>query len=186
MLYVVDKLRQRQAGSPGHHARLTGVDPRNGQTVTMPIQWWFSEQFSDQQEANDFALLGALRNPINGWITPGNAGTSPLLTQLVTGNGDMAAAFADYLPAHVVVAKALDDQRHNPYTFRQILALWIDGGCTIGGVVEPSLKMEKQVQAKGRLSIRGKGKPGVPGPEIAPPATKYVRPHRIYGMGVPH
>jgi|GEM_PF-901495 len=181
MLLVVDVLRQRQAGSPGHHARLTGVDPRSGNTVTMPIQWWFSEQFSDKQEENDFALLGALRNPINGWITPGNAGTSPLLTQIITGNGDMAAAFADYLPAHVVVSDALDDQRHNPYTFRQILAIWIDGGCTIRNVAEPSLSMQAQAQAKGRLPVRGKGKP-----EIAQPAKKYVRPNRVYGMGVPH
>ena len=125
-----------------------------------------------------------MRNPINGWITPGNAGTSPLLTQLITGNGDMAAAFADYLPAHVVVSDALDDQRHNPYTFRQILAIWIDGGCTIRNVAEPSLSMQAQAQAqaKGRLPVREKGKP-----EIAhPPAKKYVRPNRVYGMGVPH
>ena len=54
-------------------------------------------------------------------------------------------------------------------------------------VVEPSLTMQKQVSAKGRLSIREKGKPAAPAPEGgAPPAKKYARPLRVYGMGTAH
>jgi len=184
MLYVVDKLRQRQSGSPGHHARLTGYDPRNKQTVTMPIGWWFEEKFSDSVEENDYVFLGALRNPVNGWITPGNAGTSPLITQLLSGNGDMAQAFRDFVPDHVIVPKP-DQTISGPYSFKQILSMWVDDGCRIHNMIEPSLTSQKQAAPKGRLPIRGeKGTPGAP--EIAPPAQKYVRPHRVYGMGVPH
>lgn len=189
MLFVVDKLRQRQAGTPGHRARLTGFDPRNGgTTVTMPIEWWFKEQFSDSQEENDYVFLGALRNPVNGWIVPGNPGQSPLLTQLLSGNGDMAQAFREYVPDHVIVPNSIDDSTSGPYTYKQILSMWVDAGCPIRGVADTSLTTRKQAAAKGRLPIREKGKPEAPASEITPlpPAAKYVRPHRVYGMGMPH
>ena len=151
----------------------------------MPIAWWFSEQFSDNQDENDYVFLGALRNPVNGWITPGNAGTSAMITELLAGNGDMAQAFRDYVPDQVIVPKP-DQSTQGPYTFKQILSMWVDDGCRIHNVAEPSLTAQKQAGAKGRLTIREKGKPGAPAPEIAPPAQTYVRPHRVYGMGVPH
>lgn len=187
MLYVVDKLRQRQSGSPGHHARLTGLDPRSGNVVTMPIAWWFSEKFTADQAGNDYVFLGALRNPVNGWIVPGSAGTSPLITQMLSGDGDMAKAFQDYVPKDVVVSSTLDDQTSPPYTFKQVLAMWVNDGCRIHDVVEPSLTTQKQTAAKGQLSIREKGAPSAPAPDIAPPQpAKRERPHRVYGMGMPH
>ena len=187
MLYVIDKLRQRQSGTPGHHARLTGVDPRNNQTVTMPIAWWFEEQFGDKPNINDYTVLRALRNPVNGWITPGNSGTSPLLTQLLAGIGDMAEAFRAYVPDHLLVPTP-DKQIVQPFTYKQVLAMWVDDGCRVEGVVDTSLTTQKQAAAKGRLAIRDKEKPGAPVTEVpaAPQLPKWVRPHRVYGMGVPH
>jgi hypothetical protein len=177
MLWVVDTLRQRQAGSPGHHARLTGYDPTSKELVTMPIGWWFEDHWGKD---NDFVFLGALRNPVNGWITPGNAAASPMLTQLLSGNGDMAQAFRELVPESI----AADAANPGPYTCKQVLAMWTDQGCPIHGVLEPSLAAPKGT-AKGRMKIRETGTPQAP--VVETPATPlFVRPKRIYGMGLPH
>jgi hypothetical protein len=170
MLYVVNTLRQRQAGTQGHQARLTGLDPRSNAVVTMPIDWWFSEQFSTNQDENDFVFLGALRNPVNGWIVPGDDAASPLLTQLLSGNGAMAKDFRQLVPERV----ASNPANPGPYTMKQVLAMWVNAGCPIRGVVEPTATAAATAKAK------AKGKPG------APAAAGYRRPLRVYGMGVPH
>jgi hypothetical protein len=183
MLYVVDKLRQRQSGTPGHHARLAGVDPRTGNVVTMPIAWWFSEQFTDKQEDNDYVFLGALRNPVNGWIVPGSAGTSPLITQILRQRDD-GQCIPGYVPENVIVSPNIDDQTSGPYTFKQILAMWVDDGCPIRRSWSRVSRC-RQAAAKGRLPIREKG------------SWRWRRRSRrrsrrstsvriAYGMGMPH
>jgi hypothetical protein len=188
MLFVIDKLRERQSGTPGHKARLTGLDPRSRQVVTMTIDWWFSEQFSAKKEQNDYVLLRALRDPINGWITPGNAGTSPLITQMLAGNGDMAKAFREYIPDNVVAPQTTGPNAiAEPLTYKQVFSMWVDDGCRVEGILEPSLTTQKQTAAKGRLAIREKGAPGVSVPQPTTPApAKWIRPKRVYGMGLPH
>jgi hypothetical protein len=178
MLYVVDTLRQRQAGTQGHHARLTGFDPNAKQVVTMPIAWWFGDWWGSQVD-NDYVFLGALRNPVNGWIVPGDAASSALITQMLAGNGDMAQAFREIVPE--ATAEGV------PLTMKQVLSMWTDRGCPIRGVVEPSLTSKKQVQPEGaRMSIRERAKPGVPGPGVPAQKPEIIRPKRIYGMGRPH
>lgn len=181
MGWVVDMLRQRQAGTPGHQARLTGYDPTAKTVVTMPISWWFEDHWGAE---NNFVFLGALRNPINGWIVPGNAAASPLLTQLLAGNGDMAQAFREYVPEQV----ASDAPNPGPYTCKQVLAMWTDQGCPIHGVIDDSLKMKKQEgAAKARLRVKdSSGKPEAPATELPAKPAMVVRPKRIYGMGLPH
>jgi hypothetical protein len=181
MLWVVDTLRQRQSGSPGHHARLTGFDSNTNSFVTMPISWWFEDHWGSTLE-NDYAFLGALRNPVNGWIVPGNAATSPMITQLLAGNGDMAQAFREYVPEHV----AKDASNPGPYSCKQVLSMWTDQGCPIRGVLEQSLIAQKMVAAKGRMKIRDTGKPEAPPAQLPPPQPVVARPKRIYGMGMPH
>ncbi|HKR65437.1 MAG TPA: LodA/GoxA family CTQ-dependent oxidase, partial [Thermoanaerobaculia bacterium] len=180
MQWVVSTLRQRQAGTPGHHARLTGYDPTAKATVTMPIASWFENRWGDE---SDFVFMGALRNPLNGWIVPGNAAASPLLTQMLSGNNDMAKAFREFVPEHV----GRDAKIPGPYTCKQVLAMWTDQGCPIHGVIDDSLKIQKQqTPAKGRLKVKDGGTPEAPPAAEAPAKPIFVRPKRIYGMGMPH
>ncbi|HJZ74250.1 MAG TPA: LodA/GoxA family CTQ-dependent oxidase [Vicinamibacterales bacterium] len=201
MRYVVNVLRQRQSGTTGHQPLLIGVDPTTGHEVTKPIAWWFGHAFGTEEDNNE-ALLGALRNPVNGWIVPGDASTSPLITQLLAGNGDMAQAFRDFVPEEV----ASNAPTPGPYTFKQVLAMWTDAGCPIQGVVEPSVAARKPAPAKARrpvieaerLAVAGAAvPPGVladalaaaksmaPPAAIAKPAVRKPG-RRIYGMGRPH
>lgn len=188
MLYVVGTLRQRQSGTPGHQARLTGIDPRTNVSVSMPISWWFSEAFSKEQDENDWALLAALRNPENGWIVPGSDADSPLLTELLAGNGAMAKAFRDLVPERVTGGTDGSDNP-GPYSMKQVLAMWVNAGCPIKGQPIPSERAgdkdhKRAVRAqfaeaqlleveKANLKQDGGGKP-------------IRRPLRIYGNGMPH
>lgn len=137
MRYVVRVLRQRQTGTTGHKPLLIGIDPNTAQEVTQSIAWWFDHDFGTPEQ-NDDALLGALRNPRNGWILPGAATSSPLVTQLLAGNGDMAQAFRGFLPGEIQRGGPVNAQPAAPYTFKQVMAIWIDAGCPIRHVLEAS------------------------------------------------
>ena len=177
MRYVIDVLRQRQSGTQGHQPLLIGVDPASGQETTKSIAWWFGHSFGTQEE-NDNALLGALRNPVNGWILPGDAASSPLMTQLLAGNGDMAQAFRDFVPAQIA-----GPTPPGPYTFKQILAMWIDAGCPIRHIVEASVAARRPTVAKAVPRARATSRPGAAAAEPAPVRKPG---HRIYGNGRPH
>lgn len=201
MRYVIDKLRQRQAGTPGHQPRLVGVDPTTGKEVTQTIAWWFGHAFGTQEE-NDNAFLGALRNPVNGWIKPGDAASSPLITQLLAGNGDMAQAFREFLPDDVAAGGNAPTQ----LTCKQVLVMWTDAGCPIGKKTEPgyaathgeTIAMAAPAPAARRpaskavaataaavaLVEKDAGAGAAPG---AAGALAHRKPgHRIYGNGRPH
>jgi hypothetical protein len=205
MLYVVNVLRQRQTGTTGHQPLLIGTDPSTGKEVTKPISWWFGHSFGTQED-NDYALLGALRNPTNGWIVPGDATASPLITQMLSGNGDMALAFRDFVPDRV----ARNGQKGASVTFKQVLAMWTDAGCPIHGFVEASASRRfaaakaRRPAAVAAAAVAGAGvvaigvlpeggfaaptaaaKPAAAASPAAKPGARPVRP-RIYGMGRPH
>ena len=208
MRYVVNVLRQRQSGTTGHQPLLIGTNPATGKEVTKPISWWFSHAFGTDDD-NDNALLGALRNPANGWIVPGDATSSPLITQLLAGNGDMARAFRDFVPEQV----ASNGKNAGSYTFKQVLAMWTDAGCPIRGAIEASVAARRPVVARARRPVpAGEAVTAVAGAGVGPvgglpeavleradvlavrrvaaaaaakPAARPAR-RRIYGMGRPH
>jgi hypothetical protein len=193
MMYVVDVLRQRQSGTQGHQALLMGPDPKTGEMLTLSIADWFSRPFGSKEE-NNYAFLGALRRPINGWIVPGDASSSPLITKLLSGNGDMAQAFRAFVPEQV----STNANPPGPYTFKQVLAMWTDAGCPIRGVVEPSVAAKRAAAPAAKPAARPRPAAAVTttaavavAEAAAPPAAAAKprlkdRTRRIYGMGRPH
>jgi len=87
MVLVVQSLRNRQFGAPGHAAAQL-VDPSTGHVHT--VAWWF------QQPTRDF--LEALAWPANNMIQAGNPDASHFVTALLSPEGPMGAAFADAVP----------------------------------------------------------------------------------------
>ena len=73
----------------------------------------------------DDLMMQALSNEENGWIVKGNPAASPLVTSLVTGDGDMAQAFR---------AVAADT---GGLTYENIIVTWISAGCPIGAPQAP-------------------------------------------------
>src|SRR5207253_1287440 len=65
MALVIDTLRQRQQGVPDHQSRtLTGPNPAGApDSITQSVAKWF--------EGPTRALMEALSDPTNGWITKG-------------------------------------------------------------------------------------------------------------------
>jgi hypothetical protein len=121
MDYVIDKLRQRQVGEPGHTVRLTGPDPdpqKKDVKRTEPLHWWF--------EQGNRALMSALANPENGWIVPFDSIASPISSSLLAGNGDMATDFRSIVPDSAGA------------TYGNVFAQWIDEGCPLE---EPKVQM---------------------------------------------
>ena len=93
---LLDYLRRRQEGNAGHNVQLTGPNPKRSRNnpekfVTQTIHWWFDLE-------DNTALMRALSYEQNGWIVVGNAAQSPLVTDMLSGNNDMALAFRDIAP----------------------------------------------------------------------------------------
>ena len=111
MDYVIDTLRQRQVGQPGHNVRITGPNPdhKDGPKVTQSVHWWFDK--------GNRALMAALADEENGWIVPFNSVASPIMSSLLAGNGAMATDFRTIVPDT------------GGQTCGNILAQWIDEGC---------------------------------------------------------
>jgi hypothetical protein len=111
MVALVDAMRLRQEGTPAHGAQtLTGPDPADatGQ-VTKPVAWWFTQPAP--------ALLAALANRDNGWITPGDAEASPFVTDLLRG--------------HNAMGRALSVKSPDGSTWADIAVAWINDGCPL-------------------------------------------------------
>ena len=111
MNYVIDTLRQRQFGDPGHNVRISGPDPKSGAKISLSLHEWFA--------AGNLPLMGALAEPENGWIVPFDSIASPLTSSLLAGNGDMARAFRGVVPDT------------GGLTCGNVLAKWIDAGCPL-------------------------------------------------------
>jgi hypothetical protein len=111
MQQLIDGLRARQRGVPAHQATtLTGDDPKSpGQQVSRPLAWWF-----DQPAA---ALMAALAGPDNGWVVPGDAESSKLITAIVRGSNAMA--------------HALQDKTADGATGADVITEWINARCPL-------------------------------------------------------
>ena len=149
---VIDVMRQRQTRTTGHHVRLEGPRPvKAGETgnpddtVLEPISWWF------EQPSNDF--MAALRNERNGWIKRTKPMESPLVTQLLAGNGDMAQALANTFPNPVSFGQA-PGKAPVPMTYKEVVIAWIEGDCPL--VTEPKLRAAAVIK-KPRKRIFGNG-----------------------------
>jgi hypothetical protein len=130
MNYVIDTLRQRQVGEPGHNVRLTGpdLDPKKkGGMRTEPLHWWF--------EQGNRALMAALANPDNGWIVPFDSIASPISGSMLAGNGDMAKDFRSIVPDS------------GGLTCGNVFAQWIDNGCPLDEVKTEMLLLRKPREA---------------------------------------
>ncbi|HEX4965037.1 MAG TPA: LodA/GoxA family CTQ-dependent oxidase [Thermoanaerobaculia bacterium] len=163
MLQVVDVLRQRQQGVTGHNVLLIGPDPeKEGEKITRSIHWWFDlgdDVSPAQQQRMDDLLLGAISDEANGWIVKGNPAASPLITSLVTGDGEMAQVFRTIAPGTIT------EQAPLGLTFENIIVQWVQAGCPIGVALQAAL----------------------PAAFAAAARKPRRRPHRKpYGMGVVH
>jgi len=113
MVRLIDTMRARQVGVPGHlDNQLTGPDPSDPTTtITQPVAMWF--------ESPTALFMAALANEDNGWVVRGNAGSSRFITELASGNHPMAQALADAAPG----------TSHK--TWRNIAVDWINAGCPV-------------------------------------------------------
>ena len=150
MDYVIDTLRQRQVGDPGHNVRISGPDPKKkGVKLSLSLHEWF--------EAGNIALMGALAEPENGWIVPWDSIASPLTSSLLAGNGDMARAFRSVVPDT------------GGLTCGNVLAKWIDEGCpleekrllalSVAPPAKPKLPIQHRVYQRRNGKIWGMGTP---------------------------
>jgi hypothetical protein len=142
---VLDVMRDRQSGTRGHHVQIEGPDPSKpgdaSATVLKPIAWWF-------QQSNE-ALMGALRNEKNGWITRTNPAQSPLVTQLLAGNGDMAKALAVVFPHPTTFGTA-------PLSYKEVVVYWIQMDCPTKSVKLAAASAAAKAKKK---RVLGMGRP---------------------------
>jgi hypothetical protein len=83
---LIDTLRSRQQGNPGHQGTtLVGDDPDSpGKQRTESVSWWFGQPAR--------AFMAALAR--SDWVVAGDAESSRLITELVRGDNAMARALA--------------------------------------------------------------------------------------------
>jgi hypothetical protein len=115
MAYLIDTMRRRQEGQPAHQTMtLTGPDPSDqSQLISQPVAWWFRKPTE--------AFMQALAHGDRGWILPGDAQHSRLVTDLLQGKNAMARALS-------VVAPGMDG-----VTWESIAIDWIKNGCPLPG-----------------------------------------------------
>lgn len=120
MRLLVDTMRSRQEGEAAHRGEtLTGPDPADpAGRVAQPVSWWF------QQPAT--ALLRALADKENGWITPGSAATSRFVTELLGERNGMS--------------RALKGKAPGGGTWLDVVTAWIDAGCPVPDDAPPSTR----------------------------------------------
>jgi hypothetical protein len=172
MVKVISVQRQRQNGVPAHAVRLCGPDPDTGDDVIQPISWWLDlPGKSDLEVAH--AVMSALREPQNGWVTPQDIARSPFVTNMAAGSNAMAQAFRDAL---------LGDGR----TYLQVFATWVAKDCPIG-LISYTAFAKQRALAQGRLTIAAAAATPPPllvGAPAIPHAARRRR--RVFGMGAVH
>ncbi len=114
MAALIDLMRDRQSGTPGHDINtLAGPDSDHpGAAVTRTVSSWFGGTPTP-------AFMQALADGSNGWVVSGNSGASKFVTQLLSGNHPMATALG--APIASLGGK----------TGREVAIAWIDAGCPI-------------------------------------------------------
>jgi Iron-containing redox enzyme len=113
MVLVIDMMRRRQEGQTAHESTmLTGPDPDDpAQLISQPVAWWF------RQPAE--SLMRALAREDSGWIIPGDAQHSRLVTDLLQERNAMARALGGPAPGG------------EGRTWAAIVMDWIDNGCPL-------------------------------------------------------
>jgi hypothetical protein len=172
MVKAISVLRQRQNGVPAHQVKLTGPDPTTGADVTNPIMWWLNiPGLNDTEIAH--AVMSALRDPQNGWVTPKDIANSPFVINMASGSNAMAQAFRDVV---------LESGR----TYLQVFATWVAKDCPIEMVTYTTF-LQQKAMAKGKLTIRASA--ALPQPAMlrmpALPAAAQRR-RRVFGNGMVH
>ncbi|MFC9330739.1 LodA/GoxA family CTQ-dependent oxidase [Kitasatospora sp. NPDC057015] len=178
MIKLVETLRQRQTGTPGHIGSvITGPDPMNpAVTRKDTVAWWFTQPTG--------SLLAAISHPDNRLITPGRPEQSSFVTDLLSPGGSMGRAFEAVVPG-------------TGKSGREIAVEWITAGCPLPDLSAPQarvlLSTPFPVPAVGGAGV-GAAAPADAaagsgaGPEGAAPGeadAQTVRP-RITGMGAVH
>ncbi|HEX8161469.1 MAG TPA: LodA/GoxA family CTQ-dependent oxidase [Pyrinomonadaceae bacterium] len=164
MRETIDYLRRRQEGNNGHNVQIAGPNPKpdakkGEEIVTQSIHDWFDLN-------DDDALMRALSYEKNGWILKGNAAQSPLVTDMLSGNNDMALAFRDVAPGT------------GGKTYKEILVEWIDKGCPVGA--EPQAAPAARMRVLSRM-------PQPAGVRVTAQAQgDETRQRKIWGMGKVH
>jgi Iron-containing redox enzyme len=113
MRRLIDTMRPRQEGQPAHQTMmLPGPDPADPtKIVSQPVAWWFGQP--------TLAFMQALAREGNGWVVPGDAQRSQLVTDLLAGKNAMSRALGGPLPG----AGGL--------TGEAIVIDWINDGCPL-------------------------------------------------------
>ena len=113
MVCLVDAVRARQEGDRAHgRAVLVGPDPDDPERLRQePVGWWFARPAP--------ALLRALGHPDSGWVVPGSAASSRLVTELLASGNAMARALQEVRP------------RTGGPDGLQVVRSWIDAGCPV-------------------------------------------------------
>lgn len=168
MVKAISILRQRQTGVPAHGVKLIGPDPDTGADVMHSISEWLNKGTTDEEVAH--AVMSALRDVRNGWVTSGDVKNSPFVTNMASGNNAMAQAFR---------GEVLGSGR----TYLQTFATWVAKDCPIATVTYSTYKQEK-LQARGKLSIRAAAQ--IPQGKIVPIPVTPPKPKRLFGMGKVH
>jgi len=168
MVRLIDTMRARQVGVPGHlDNQLTGPDPADPtKTVTQPVAVWF--------DAPTALFMAALANEDNGWVVRGDAGSSRFVTELASGNHPMAQALADAAPG----------TSHK--TWRNIAVDWINAGCPVPtqGFVK-SVRPERRSLAE--VAALSADQPVPRLSLLSTPEAQASHPRRrILGMGTVH
>jgi hypothetical protein len=147
MELLIDKFRERQQGVQAHRVLLKGPDPRQPNAspavyVTHPIRWWFDlatfDPVTGREVPDTAALMRALAHEENGWITRGAYLQSPLVTDILAGNGDMAVAFREVAPDS------------GGKTYWNILVDWIEAYCPVDEETPAAAQLRKAREAARR------------------------------------
>jgi hypothetical protein len=119
MQQLIDGLRARQLDVPAHAATtMASADPQSpGQVRTAPLAWWFDQPAP--------VFMATLANPDYGWVVPGDAESSKLITQMVRGRNAMAGA--------------LQAPTADGTTGAEVITEWINARCPLPSAL-PSIR----------------------------------------------
>ena len=116
MVVLINRFAPRAMGVPQHGTfTLTGEVPdASGGTATetKPVSWWF-------QLGDPVSLMGALSDPRNGWIIPGNSRESRFVQELMSGGGKMSRFLQNTVP------------EAGNKSARTVILDWINAGCPL-------------------------------------------------------
>jgi hypothetical protein len=134
MKRLVQSLTSVAANAHAHETReLAGT--LGGARVRQSVAAWF--------RAGPEALMSALSDPENGWVNPGNAGTSRFITEL--------------LPSAFTMLDAIKRTTIDGSDGLAVLTQWIDAGCPIPGgrpAVPEGAELFALMQARGAPPAR--------------------------------